>query len=387
MSGTGITGIQDIRLGIDIRGGVNAIFAPEDLGRDPTTQELDSARSVIENRLDASNILDREVTVDAENGQIMVSFPWKSDETDFNPEEAIAELGEMAQLSFRNSNDEILMTGDAVASSYATYIESSVTPVVMMEFTSEGRKAFYDATQSCVGSSLYIYMDDTLISYPRVTKAIDSETAYIEGMPNMEAAKALAEKINAGALPFSLVSTSHSTISPTLGRGALDVMMTAAVVAIAIIIVFMLLRYRLVGLIIDICLLFQIAGIILCLSIPQITLTLPGIAGIILTIGMGVDAGIISAARIAEELRRGYGVDRAVRVGFKNSLSAVIDGNITSLIVAVILIVMGTGTILSFGYTLFFGIVLNLILRCFSHPAYAHKSGTVQSISVTETLL
>lgn len=358
---TGITGVGDIRLGIDIRGGVNAVFEPQGLDRAPTSEELDSARAVIENRLDAKNILDREVTVDQESGQIIVNFPWKSGETDFDPAAAIAELGETAMLTFKDEAGKTLLTGEDIARSYAATVESSTTPVVMLEFTPEGRSKFSSATADNVGKRIYIYMDETLLSDPVVREAIDNDSAYIDNMASMEVAKDLADKINAGALPFSLTTTNYSTISPTLGQGALTVMLQAALVAVILVVLFILIRYRLPGFITVLALVFQIGGQLLCISIPQLTMTLPGIAGVILTLGMGVDAGIIISERIAEEIRRGYPLDRAVESGFHNALSAVLDGNITSIIVAIILIIFGSGTMLSFGYTLFFGIAFNLL--------------------------
>jgi len=356
-----IPGAPDIRYGIDIRGGVDAVFEPADLDRKPTNEELDAARSVIETRLDQQNILDREVTVDKQNGYIIVRFPWKSDETDFDPESAIAELGETAMLTFRDEEGNILLEGSHVKNSSVQMDKTYGNYVVALEFDEEGTKLFSEATERLVGKVINIYMDDTLIQSATVKQHISTGQAVIEGMSGIEEAKALSDKINAGALPFSMVTKNHSTISPTLGSGALDIMVLAGGIAFIIICVLLILYYRLPGFVACISLLIQISGQILAISIPQITLTLTGIAGVILSIGMGVDANVIISERISEEIKAGKTVGAAISSGFKNAFSSVFDGNITVLIVAIILMVYGSGSILSFAYSLLTGIIFNFI--------------------------
>ena len=177
-----------------------------------------------------------------------------------------------------------------------------------------------------------------------------------------EETKKLANQINAGSLPFKLVTDNYGTISPTLGQNALRVTIIAGIIAFILVCLFMILYYRLPGVIACIALLGDIAGSLLCISIPQYTLTLPGIAGIILSIGMGVDANIITGERIKEELRVGKTLDGAIDAGFENSFSAIFDGNITVIIVGLLLMIFGSGSVNSFGFTLIIGVIFNFIM-------------------------
>ena len=358
--GSDFKGAVDMRFGIDIRGGVEAVFEPEGVTETPSAEDLDAARTVIENRLDAQNILDREVTADKEHGNIIVRFPWKSDEKKFNPEAAIAELGETAKLTFRDSQGNVLVEGKNVADSSVVKNKQTGEYEVSLEFDKQGAEDFADATEKLVGQSMGIYMDEEQISNPVVREAIKGGQAVIKGMGSQEEAETLSEKINAGALPFSLKTTNYNTISPTLGSGALKAMTTAAATAFILVCIFMILYYRLPGTIACLALVFQMSLQVLALSVPQYTLTRPGIAGLILSLGMAVDANVIISERIGEELQKGSSIRTAVRRGYKNAFSSVLDGNVTTAAVAVILMIFGSGTMLSFGYTLLTGVLINL---------------------------
>lgn len=356
-----IKGMKDIRFGIDIRGGVEAVFEPADLDRVPTASELESAKIIMETRMDAQNILDREITVDNTNGQIIVRFPWKSGETNFNPQAAIAELGETARLTFRDPDGNILVEGKDVKESIVQLDKKTNQPVVTLEFNQQGAKQFADATEKLVGKRISIYMDETLISAPMVNEKISGGNSVITNIGSTEEAKSLSDKINSGALPFSLKSENHSTITPTLGSGALDVMIKAGILAFAFVCIFMIVYYRLLGFVACLAIILQISIQMLALSIPQVTLTLTGIAGIILSIGMGVDANVIIAERIKEELSAGRSLGYCIDTGYKKAFSAVFDGNITTIAAAIIMMIFGTGAMLSFGYTLMVGCILNFV--------------------------
>lgn len=356
-----IKGMKDIRFGIDIRGGVEAVFEPADLDRVPTASELESAKIIMETRMDAQNILDREITVDNTNGQIIVRFPWKSGETNFNPQAAIAELGETARLTFRDPDGNILVEGKDVKESIVQLDKKTNQPVVTLEFNQQGAKQFADATEKLVGKRISIYMDETLISAPMVNEKISGGNSVITNIGSTEEAKDLSDKINSGALPFSLKSENHSTITPTLGSGALDVMIKAGILAFAFVCIFMIVYYRLLGFVACLAIILQISIQMLALSIPQVTLTLTGIAGIILSIGMGVDANVIIAERIKEELSAGRSLGYCIDTGYKKAFSAVFDGNITTIAAAIIMMIFGTGAMLSFGYTLMVGCILNFV--------------------------
>ncbi len=361
---TGIMGASDMRFGIDIRGGVDAAFAPKDLDHAPTATELDAARDVIETRLNSLNILDRDVTVDYQSGYIFVRFPWKTGETDFDPDKAIAELGSMAHLTFRDPDGNIVLEGKDVDSTTwgrDTSSASSIGFVVDLKLKPEGRASFHEATKRLIGKQISIYMDDILISSPVVQQEIDSEECVINHIGTEAEARTLSNQINSGALPFALTTQNYSAISPELGSNALEVMVTAGIIAFILICVGLIAYYRLSGVIAVISLLLQVAGQLLMLIWPQFTITLPGIAGIILAIGMGVDANIIESERIREELRTGKPIAKGIAAGFKRAFSSVFDGNITVLIVAFIMLIFGSGAMLSFAYTLLFGIVMNFI--------------------------
>ncbi len=393
---TYIKGVDDIRWGIDIQGGVNATFEPAD-GADATDEELAAAKTVIEQRLVSLNITDSEVYVDTAKDRVMVSFPWASDETEFNAEAAVNELGDMAELRFVKGSEadgELIMTGTAVESAAAVQNTQTGQWVVSLELDEEGTEAFAVATKELKAKRGYIsvWMDETNVSTASVEAEITNGDAMISGDFTYESAKALADKINAGALPIKMVATSTNTISPTLGDGARSAMVIAGIIALAAIVLYMIVVYRLPGFVASIALCGQVAGTLAAISgffgtFDSFTLTIPGIAGIILAIGMGVDANVITAERIKEELRNGKTLNGAIEVGYKRAWSAVFDSNITVVFVAVILMgafgptdsVFGTllkplffafgastaGTIYSLGYTLLVGILLNFVFGIF----------------------
>ena len=391
-----VKGAQDIRWGIDISGGVEAVFSPDKNVKDISKEDMDSAKAIIETRLVNENITDYEVYADNVKKQIIVRFPWSAGESEFDAMEAVNSLGETALLKFCANEDPkaVLLSGSAdIASAAANVYQDEKTGqnqyVVSLKFTDAGMKKFAAATAKY--SQISIWMDDTELSAPSVSQQITDNNAYIEGNFTAEQATDLANKINAGSLPFALTvdNSKLQVISPTLGADALNVMVIAGAIAFALICMLMIVRYRLSGVIASVALLGQLAGMIACISgffsgIDSFTLTIPGIAGIILSVGVGVDANVISFERIREEFRNGKTIDGAIENGYKNSLSAVIDGNVTIVIVALVL--MGafgtpdsiiakifsplmslfgssiTGSIFSFGYTLLIGVIFNLIM-------------------------
>ncbi len=208
-------------------------------------------------------------------------------------------------------------------------------------------------------------MDNNVISAPTVQSKIDSNQCVISGEFTAEEAKSLAANIKAGQIPFSLEQVEVRTVSATLGDEALKNAVTAGIIGIILVMLFMLLFYRLLGLMADIALAAYIGVILIILANFHVNLTLPGIAGIILSVGMAVDANVVIFERIKEELKLGKTVRSAVDAGFNRALTAVIDSNITTIIAAVILWVLGTGTIKGFGITLFIGIVVSMLSAIF----------------------
>ncbi len=390
-----VKGANDIRWGIDIRGGVEAVFSPDKQDVDITSEDMDSAKAIIETRLVNNNITDYEVYTDSFTKQVIVRFPWAADESDFDAQKAVQELGETAMLTFcgNQTQDDVILKGAADIKSAQAGVdpENPTVPLVVLELTNEGKAKFAAGTQKYLNQQISIWMDDTMISAPTVDSVITEGVATITGIGSAEEAKDLADKINAGSLPFALTvdESKLQIISPSLGSDALNVMVVAGAIAFGIVCLIMILRYRVNGFVAAIALLGQLAASIACISgffpgASSFTLTIPGIAGIILSIGVGVDCNVIAAERIRDEFKRGKPLDAAINSGFKNSLSAIIDGNVTIVIVAIVLMgafgspdsllakvfspIMSlfgtsiTGSIYSFGYTLLIGVIFNLIM-------------------------
>ena len=386
-----IKGASDIRFGIDIRGGVDVTFMPAG-DVDATPEQMTAAKTVIEDRLVGLGITDYESYVDSNKDRIIVRFPWKTGEADFNPQTAIDEIGTTAKMVFRKgstADGEEILSGDDVTSANAAYNETEGW-VVQLKFNSAGAAAFADATteQAANKGTISIWLDDKNISTATVDEAITGGEAIIKGNFDQDSASTLANQSNSGALPFALSAESYSTISPSLGAKSLEVMVLAGIIAFALVAVMMIVRYRLPGTIATISLFGQVVATLAVVSgyftvFPGSTLTLPGIAGIILGIGMGVDANVITAERIKEELAKNKTLPAAVKSGFKMGLTPIIDGNVTIVIVAAIL--MGAfgptdgfwakvfnpiffwfgpstaGTVYSFGFTLLTSVLLNFV--------------------------
>ncbi len=404
-----IKGVNDIRFGIDIKGGVDVTFtSPEDI--DATDSQLDSAKEVIVQRMINLGITDYECYIDYNSDRIIVRFPWKESEANFDPEAAVKELGETAMLTFREgyetddygvytgtTAENVILVGSDIKQAMAAVTSSSTGAqewVVSLELNSDGAAKFAEATGRLAQTRgvISIWMDETCISYPSVNTAITDGKATISGSFDATSAKELADKINSGALPFKLVTASFSTISPSLGTGALNAMVLAGLIAFAFISVFMIAVYRLPGFVSVIALVGQVTGTLAFISgyfgfMNSSILTIPGIAGIILAVGMGVDANVIISERIKEELDSGKTLDGSLNSGFKRAFTAILDGNVTMILVAIILMgAFGTtdsifakllkfvffmfgpstaGTIYSFGFTLLTGVVLNLFFGVF----------------------
>ncbi|HBT64268.1 MAG TPA: protein translocase subunit SecD [Ruminococcaceae bacterium] len=408
---TFIRGASDIRFGIDIRGGVDVTFGPEGDVKNVTEENLNGIKDVIAQRLVGNNITDYEIYSDKLNNQVIVRFPWKNDEEDFDPDSAIEELGKTAQLAFHIGSEteeavdaegnkyqkptgKLVLSGNQVDKAEALYQQNEngmSEPIVKLTLKPEGRKAFADATlQQMNKGTISIWLDQTKISDPSVQAHIQDGIAIISGgFKDFAEASSIANLINSGALPFGIEVKSNGVIDPTLGEKSLDIMVLAGIIAFVIVSLFMVLYYRLPGFVAVISLIGQVAGSLAAISgyfsfIPSFTLTLPGMAGIILSIGMGVDANVITNERIKEEIHAGRTIDGAIARGSSDSFWAIFDGNITVLIVAAVLMgVFGppsgiwatilnpilrwfpastTGSIYSFGYTLFVGIIFNFIM-------------------------
>ena len=416
---TYIKGAKDIRFGVDIKGGVNVTFVPSD-GYDATEEQLEAAQLVIENRLVALNVTDYELYVDNNSDSLILEFPWQSGETDFDPEAAIDEIGTTAYLTFRegsSADGELILDGSMIESAAAQYGPVSNGGAseyfVSLKFTDDGAKAFGDATTKLAasGGTISIWLDDENVSTATVNTAITDGSAIITSSASnpftQEQVVKMARQINSGALPFALTVDSYSTVSPSLGENSLSAMVLAGLIAFALIVVFMTMLYRLPGFLACIALAGQVAATLAFVSgyfpvFESFTMTLPGIAGIILAIGMGVDANVITAERIKEELKNGKSLDGALKSGFARGLTPIVDGNVTIVIVAIVL--MGAfglsdgmfakalhfvffafgpstaGTIYAFGYTLLTGVLLNFVFGIFATRTMIRGAASIKAL-------
>jgi len=378
--GIPIKGAMDIRQGIDINGGIDAtLYAIKSDNSKPTQDDLDTARTIIDKRLNKLGILDRELTTDVTAGRIVLRIPWKPGETNYNPDSALKEIGKTALLTFQEVDEtkldsvgnylptgKIVLQGiDVVDAKPQPDMENGGTSV-SLTLSNEGKKKFAEATARLVGKFIAIYMDDIFVSAPRVETAIPNGEARItlggtDKSAQSAEAKDLADTIRSGALPFKLEAKMVNAISPLLGKAALQICIRAGIVAFILVCLFMIGYYRLPGILACIALLGHTVMQLLFISWTEITLTLPGLAGIILTVGMGVDANIIIFERIKEELRSGKTLKAAIDVGFKRAFTAILDANMTTLIAAVVLLLFGTGPMIGFGYTLGIGVALSFL--------------------------
>lgn len=373
----GVKNDDGITQGLDLKGGSVIVFEAD--ADDPSEQDMDTVIQTIRKRLDLQGYTEATVELQGSN-KVRVELPDVQD-----TEQAVKTLGATAQLIFAEevtqdpndpskvvvSEDKIVMTGDQVDSAVAEYgkTDSSATAknayYISLKLTEEGQKAFSEATGRLIGKPIYIVMDNNVISAPNVNSKIDSDSCVITGDFAAEDAKALAANIKSGRIPFNLNQVEVRTVSATLGEDALSRAVTAGLIGLLLVMLYMLLNYRIMGFLADIALAGYLGIVLLILANFHINLTLPGIAGIILSVGMAVDANVVIFERIKEELKLGKTVRSAVDAGFNRALSAVIDSNITTIISAVILWVLGTGTIKGFGITLFIGIVVSMLSAIF----------------------
>ena len=408
---TVVKGIDDIRLGIDIQGGVDVTFAPAD-GFNASDKQLDAATATLKTRLSTLGINDNEIYSDYKSDRIIVRFPWQAGESEYDAEAAVKELGEMAELTFRRGDTyetdedgniiptgEIILKGADVAD--ADYMQQpddygNFQWVVTLALNDSGKQAFAEATAELTGTGtpISIWMDSTMISAPTVNSAITGGNAVITGNFDNESSKKLADQINSGALPFKMETTSFKTISSTMGEGSLNAIVLAAGIAFIFIAIYMIVLYKVPGLVAVIGIIGQIAATLAAVTgwfgfMPGSTLTIPGIAGIILSVGMGVDANIITGERIKEEINSGKSLDVAIRVAYKRAFSAILDGNLTNVFIAIILMgafgvptsffskilnstvffmfgAITEGVVYSFGFTLLVGVICNFIFGVFA---------------------
>ena len=344
-----------LSLGLDLRGGVYVEYSaarPENSEANFDSL-MEGTIGVIQQRLTDKGYAESTVQRIGTDG-IRVEIP---DVTD--PAAVLDLIGSPAQLEFRTPSGETFMTGDMVETATVAYQDGEY--VVAFKLNDEGSKIFAEKTAEYLNQSIAIYLDGVQLINPRVQSVITGGSGIINGMDGEDNAKTIAAKIQSGALPLVLTQQKVDTVSATLGDNALSTSVLAAMIGILLVMLVMILRYRLNGVIASWALVIYIITLFFLIAvIPGIQLTLPGLAGIVLGIGMAVDANVIIFERFKEEIRAGKSLKASVRMGFKNAMSAILDANVTTLIASLVLLWYGTGSIQGFAKTLLLSVVTSM---------------------------
>ena len=367
----------NVPLGLDLQGGLSVTYEIQD--EKPTSDEIKATVDKLQRRVDAYSS-EGEVYQEG-NDRITVEIPLNTEKVDAH--DVLDELGQPGQLLFLDSenytiwqqnqnngtNDayEAVLTGSDIKNAQAGVDDSGTVKdyVVQLQFTDEGAQKFATATAANIGKPIYIIYDGAVASAPTVQSAITDGNAVINKISSYDEAESLASTIKIGALPLELKQIQYNIVGAKLGQKAVSTSLIAGAIGFGLVCILMIVLYRFPGFIASLALTGYVVLMLLILSIRHITLTLPGIAGIILSIGMAVDANVIIFTRIREEISAGSGVRAAVKAGFSKALSAILDGNITTLIATVVLMILGSGSIKGFAVTLMLGIVLSMFTALF----------------------
>lgn len=386
-----IPGADNMRMGLDIAGGVRLVYKP--VGGEVTSEGLKVAQTVFRNRLDVKGLNEATVTIDetnTSNPMLVVEIPGFTD-----PKEASEFLGKTAKLQFVESMiqvgehpegeeivegeehdhttivpdmSKVVMEGNDIVSAKALYGNATNDALnqnsyyIQLTISNEAVKKFADATERNIGNVIFILLDDEVLMYPTVNERIETQNPIITGQYTAEEATEMAELISSGALPFTLNVESQEYIGPTIGHQAFDITLKAGMIALIFVALFLIIIYRLPGLISVINLALYSAIYILIHQWGEITLTLPGIAGMILSIAMAVDSSVIIYERLREELKAGKTLKTAVDLSFGRAFSAIRDANFTTIISSLVLWYFGTGPVKGFAIALFVGTLLSLFM-------------------------
>lgn len=366
---------RNIKLGLDLAGGVSIMY--EVVGDKPTDAELADTVTMMQKRAEVHSTESSVIT--DEKGRIEIDIPGVSD-----AEEVLADLGKEGSLDFVAQDDltfaddgtpqytKTVCTGKDIKTAEAGTVQDETTKnrkhIVSLKFKTKGTKKFAEATEAAAPQhkQIYIIYDGKVVSNPSVDEPITNGEAQISGgFETYEEAEELASYIRIGALPVELKAVQSQVVGAQLGQDAIETSLLAGAIGFALVVLFMIIFYRLPGLAASIALVFYLVVMLVALNGLDITLTLPGVAGIILNIGMAVDANVIIFTRIKEELAAGKSVQQSIKLGFDKALSAIVDGNVTTLIAAAVLYAKGSGTVKGFATTLAIGIILSMFTALF----------------------
>ena len=345
---------SSVKQGLDLQGGTHVVLQAQDT---PDAKVDDDAMnrsiSIIERRVNELGLTEPVIQRQGRD-RIIVELPGVKD-----PEQAIAMLGRTALLEFKDMNGKTVLTGKDLKDSKAS-VDQGGRPVVTLQFNEEGAKKFADLTAANVGNQIAILLDGEVLTAPRVSEPITGGNAQITGSRDAKEAEHLAIMLRSGSLPVKLEVVENRTVGPTLGQDSKDKSVKAFAIGLAGVFVFMLVFYRLSGLVADIVLLLYTLLLMGAMRGLNATLTLPGIAGIILSIGMAVDANVLIFERFKEEIKTGKTLRASVNAGFSRAFVTILDSNVTTLMAAAVLFYLGTGPVRGFAVTLALGTLISM---------------------------
>lgn len=374
-----------INLGLDLRGGSYLVLEGQDTPqRRATPEDVDAAMRVIENRIDQLGLVEPNLQRQGSR-RIIVELPGIQD-----PERAIALIGKTALLEFVDTGatslpegarwradgktvelpppaqpmpleKKVILTGADLQDAQASFDQETGEPIVNFQFKGSGARTFENFTAANVGRHLTIVLDNEVISSPVIRDRIAGGRGQISGgFQELNEARDLAVLLRGGALPVPVEVIERRSVGPTLGRDSLDRSVRAGAVAAAMVFLFMILLYRMPGLLADLALAMYAMLLMAALVVLGATLTLPGIAGLILSVGMAIDANILIFERVKEELRAGKSIGSAIAAGWSRAWSAILDSNVTTLIGGLVLFTLGTGPVKGFAVTLALGVLISM---------------------------
>lgn len=350
---------QSIKQGLDLRGGTHIVLEAEDAGENKVTDDaVERARQILERRINEMGLAEPLIQREGKK-RIIIELPGVKD-----PDQAIKTIGKTAVMEFKDENGTVHLTGNDLKDA-KEQIGQNKQFMVAIEFTDEGAKKFADLTTMNVGRHIGIYLDGEQLTNPVVNEPITGGKAVITGSRTLDEAKNLAILLRSGALPVKVNVLEVRTVGPTLGQDSKDKSVTAFAVGIGLIVAFMLVLYRVSGFVATTALLIYVLLLLAVLHFLQATLTLPGIAGIILSMGVAVDANILIFERFKEEVQVGKTLRMSMESGFRRALATIVDANMSVMITAAILFVLGSGPVRGFAITLGLGVAISMVTAVF----------------------
>lgn len=343
-----------IRQGLDLQGGTHIVMQAEDTDQNKVTPEaITQVINIMQKRVNEMGLTEPIIQREGSN-RIIIELPGEKD-----PQKAIDTIGKTAVLQFKDEEGNVRLTGEDLKDA-KEQLGQNKQPLVSLKFSDEGGKKFADLTAANVGRHIGIYLDGEMLTNPVVNEAITGGAAVITGQRTLEEAKDLAVLLRSGALPVKMSVLEVRTVGPSLGQDSKDKSIVAFTIGLSLVVLFMLAVYRISGFVADTALLVYVLILLGVLYLLHATLTLPSIAGVILSIGMAVDANVLIFERFKEEIQEGKILRLAVQAGFKRAFVTIFDANMTVIITSAILFFLGSATVKGFALTLGLGVAVSM---------------------------